>query len=159
MNPDKDNYHIGAGALYIDGVEVGGTTPEGMVVNYEPEVHMHMSGRFGNTPIKASLIGQTLTLQVTMGETTLANMLEAFAGVTGSSTKVKFGGYAGREISGKRLVLDPFDGTPAWVFQNAVPSSPVEMAYQVENERVYQVTFTALIDPDAATGEELGFVS
>lgn len=158
MEPDASEYRIGAGYLTVNGSDVGGTTPEGVVINYEPEVHLHMSGKYGNTPIKASLIGQMLTLQITLGETTLTNMQKVFAGVTGT-TRTKFGGVAGREIQGAVLVMTPFDGTEAWTFRNAVPTSSVEVAYQVENERVYQVTFTAMIDPDAPEGEELAFVS
>lgn len=157
------NFHIGAGALSIGGVDVGATTPNGMVVNYEPEVHLHKSGKYGNTPVKASLIGRTLTLEVELAETTLKNMTNVFAGVTSEGTptptKVKFGGVAGVEITGKTLILTPFDGTPAWNFRNAVPTSPVDMNYTVEDERVFKVTFTALVDSTVPEDENLAFVS
>lgn len=157
------NFHIGAGALSIGGVDVGATTPNGMVVNYEPEVHLHKSGKYGNTPVKASLTGKTLTMEVELAESTLANMLRVFAGTTSEGTptpsKVKFGGIAGVEIVGKTIILTPFDGTPAWVFRNAVPTSPVDMNYTVEDERVFKVTFTAMVDTGAPEDENLAYSS
>lgn len=160
---NTNNFHIGAGALSIGGVDIGATTPNGMVVNYEPEIHLHKAGKYGNTPVKASLIGRMLTLEVEMAESTLANMLAAYAGTTADGTptptKLKFGGIAGVEIVGKVLKLTPFDGTPAWTFRKAVPSSPVDMNYTVEDERVLKVTFTAMVDSTVPEDENLAFVS
>lgn len=153
------DFRIGAGALSIDGVDVGLTTEEGVVVTYEPDVHLHMSGKYGNTPVKASLIGQTLTLEVYMAENVLDNIENAFAGVVQADGKIKFGGVAGREVVGKELVLAPFDGTPEWVFRNAVPTSAVDTNYKVNDERVIQVTFQALVDMNAPEAENLGYIS
>jgi len=157
------NFHIGAGAISINGSDVGATTPNGVVVNYEPEVHLHKSGKYGNTPVKASLIGRLLTIEMELAESTLLNMTRVFAGVTSegtpSPTKVKFGGIAGVEIDGKTVVLTPFDGTPSWTFRNAIPSSPVAMNYTVEDERVFKVTMTAMIDSGVPEDENLAFVS
>lgn len=153
------NFHIGAGSLEIEGNDVGLTSEEGMVVNYEPDVHLHLSGKFGNTPVKASLIGQTLTLEVWVAEHTLENILNLYAGVTGSAGKIEFGGLAGREIAGKELTLVPFDDTSTWYFRNAVPMSAVEAAYKVNDERIIHVTFQALVDVDAADEDNLGYIS
>lgn len=152
-------YRIGAGSLAIEGVDVGGTTPEGMLMKFEPNIHQHMSGKYGMTPVKATLIGQLITLEVTMAETTKANMAKVFAGVTEKNGKIRFGGVAGLEVVGKELTFVPFDGTHTWVFKNAVPTSPIEVAYQVENERVYKVTFTAMVDTAETEAENLVYVS
>ena len=153
------DFRIGAGSLAIGGVDIGFTTEEGVVVSYEPDVHLHMSGKYGNSPVKASLIGQNLSLEVWMAENTVTNMANAFAGVVNADGKIKFGGVAGREVEGKALVLTPFDGTPAWSFRNAVPISSVETNYKVNDERVIQVTFRAMVDTDAPEAENLGYVS
>jgi hypothetical protein len=155
----SEDFHIGAGSLSFGGTDVGATTQEGVIVTYEPDVHFHMSGKYGSTPVKASLVGQKLTIQATMAETTKANLEALFAGVSGDTTKAKFGGVAGREIVGKELMLTPFDGTQKWVFRNAVPTSTIQVAYQPNNDRVYQVTFTALVDEDAPEAENIAFVS
>lgn len=152
------NFRIGAGSLSIAGEDVGLTSEEGVVVNYEPDVHLHLSGKYGNTPVKASIIGQTLTLEIWMAENTYDNIENAFAGVVQADGKIKFGGLAGREVEGKSLILTPFDGTPAWYFRNAVPTSAVETAYKVNDERIIHVTFTALVDEDAADADNLGYI-
>ena len=154
----KDNFRIGAGSLAIEGEDVGLTTEEGVVVNYEPDIHLHLSGKYGTTPIKASIIGQMLTLEAWMGEHTFDNIEAAYAGVLQEDGKIKFGGLAGREIEGKELTLTPFDGTSAWYFRNAVPTSAVEAAYKVNDERVIHVTFTALVDENAADADNLGYI-
>lgn len=159
LDMNTQNFHIGAGAISIDGEDIGATTPNGVVVNYEPEIHLHKSGKYGNTPVKASLIGKTLTLEIELAETTITNMGKVFAGAKVEGNSVKFGGIAGTEIEGKTIVLTPYDGTPSWTFRNAVPTSSVAMAYTVEDERVFKVTFTAMVDTTAPEDENLAFVS
>lgn len=158
LDMNTQNFHIGAGAVSIDGTDIGETTPNGVVITYEPEIHFHKSGKYGNTPVKASLIGRTLTMEMELAETTVANMTKVFAGATASgATGVNFGGLAGIEIEGVKLELTPYDGTPPWIFYNAVPSSSVAMNYTVEDERVYKVTFTAMISSDVGEDNNLAF--
>lgn len=156
---DADEFKIGSGSLTLNGEDIGGTTEEGVVVNYEPEVYLHKSGKYGSTPIKASLIGMQLTLEVAIGETTKENMEHVFAGVTSVGSKRQFGGVAGREIVGVPLVLTPFDGSPSWHFRNVVPTGSIEVAYQPDNPRVFKVTLTALVDADATEAENVAYVS
>lgn len=151
------NFRIGAGSLSIDGQDVGLTTEEGLVVNYEPDVHLHLSGKYGTTPVKASLVGQKLTLEVWIGEHTMDNIADTYAGVV-QDGQISFGGLAGREVEGKELILTPFDGTQVWYFRNAVPTSAIEAAYKVNGERVIHVTFTALVDISASDEDNLGYV-
>ena len=153
------DFRIGAGSLSVDGEDVGFTTEEGMVINYEPDVHLHLSGKYGNTPVKASLIGQKLTLEVWMAEQTFDNIEYAYAGVVNEDGKIKFGGLAGREIVGKALTLVPFDDTSSWHFRNAVPVSAVEANYKVNDERIIHVTFQAMVDENAPEDENLGYIS
>jgi hypothetical protein len=152
------NFRIGAGALSIDGQDVGLTSEEGVVVNYEPDVHLHLSGKYGNTPVKASLIGQKLTVEVWIAEHTLENIENAYAGVTSSGGAIQFGGLAGREVEGHELILTPFDGTPSWYFRNAVPTEAVDANYKVNDERIIHVTFTALVDINASDEDNLGYI-
>jgi hypothetical protein len=154
-----DNFHIGAGELEVNSQDVGHTTPEGVVVTVEPNVHLHQSGKWGTTPVKASILGYEVTVQITMAETTLENLNRAIAGSTTGGNNTEIGGTSGREVTGNEIVLTPYDGTESWTFRNAVPTSPVEVLYQVENERVYQVTFTALVDEDSPEDSNVVFVS
>jgi hypothetical protein len=159
MSAGPQNFRIGAGALSIEGQDVGLTTEDGVVVNYEPDVHLHTSGKYGTTPVKASLIGQKLTLEVWMAEHTFENIESAYAGVVNNSGQINFGGLAGREVEGKELILTPFDGTAAWYFRNAVPTEAVEAAYKVGDERIIHVTFTAMVDIDATEESNLGYLA
>lgn len=152
------DFRIGAGALSIDGEDVGLTNEEGVLVTYEPDVHLHMSGKYP-APVKASLVGINLTIEITMAEWVFDNIAEAYAGVLQEDGKIKFGGLAGRALTGKELVLTPFDNTPSWYFRNAVPTSAVEAAYSKEDERLMKVTFTALVDTDADDDDNLGYIS
>lgn len=158
MAAGPQNFRIGAGSLSVDGQDVGLTTEEGMVVKYEPDVHLHLSGKYGNTPVKASLIGQKLTLEVWMAEQTFANILTAYAGVTNDNGNIDFGGLAGREVEGHELILTPFDQTNSWHFRNAIPTESVEANYKVNDERIIHVTFTALVDTNASDDDNLGYI-
>lgn len=156
---NTQNFKIGAGDLFIAGVNVGATTQDGVIVTYEPDVHLHLSGKYGSTPVKASLIGKKITIKVVMAEVTATNMAKALAGSVSADGKIKFGGAAGSEIVGTELKLVPFDASESWVFRKAIPSSSVELAYQAANERVYNVTFTALVDESFPVDENLAYVS
>lgn len=154
-----ENFKIGAGSLAVDGQDVGFTTEDGVVVNYEPNIHLHTSGKYGTTPVKASIIGMKLTLEVWMAEHTLDNIELAFGGSLHEDNKIKFGGLAGREVVGKDMVLTPFDGTAPWSFRNAVPISAVDTNYKVNDERIIHVTFQAMVDENAPEDENLGYFS
>lgn len=158
MAAGPSNFRIGAGSLSIDGEDVGLTTEEGIVVHFEPDVHMHLSGKYGNTPVKASLIGQKLSLEIWMGEQTFANIESGYAGVVASTGRIDFGGLAGREVEGHELILTPFDGTPPWYFRNAVPTDAVDANYKVNDERIIHVTFVALVDINASDQDNLGYI-
>lgn len=153
------NFKIGAGALTIDGQDVGLTTEEGVVVNYEPDVHLFTSGKYGTTPVKAALVGQKLTIEVWMGEHTLENIASAYAGVVSDTGKISFGGLAGREVEGHELILIPFDGSESWYFRNAVPTEAVDANYKVNDERIIHITFTAMVDVNATDEDNLGYLS
>lgn len=152
---DVSEYRIGSGSLSINGVDVGGTTEDGVVVTITPDVHLHKSGKYGTTPVKASLKGYEATIEITIAQTTKANMLNAIAGSVSEGDRVKIGGLAGRALTGAEIVVTPFDGTPSWRFKNAIATSEIEMAYQVENERVFNVTFTGMVDTDSVENENI----
>lgn len=154
-----ENFHIGAGQVLIDGRDVGLTTEEGVVVNYEPDVHLHLSGKYGTTPVKASLVGQKLTIEIWIAENTMENIRDAYAGVILSSGKISFGGLAGREVVGKSLTLIPQDGTAVWYFRSAVPTEAIDTNYKVNDERIIHVTFTALVDMTATDADNIGYLS
>jgi hypothetical protein len=152
------DFRIGAGSVMIDDDDVGMTTEEGVVISYEPDIHLHLSGQFGTTPVKASLVGQKLTIEMWLAEHTMDNIELTYAGIVNSQDKLQFGGVAGRAILGHTLVITPFDGTPAWSFANAVPISAVDANFKVNDERIMHVTFQALVAEAAAEDENIGYI-
>jgi hypothetical protein len=155
-----ENFQIGAADVRYKGVHLGHTNEDGVVVNYEPDVHMHMSGRFGTTPVKASIVGKKLEVTVNMAEMTLAKFETAFAGSDIDSNILNFGGKAGEELVGGELVVLPiFGNIRKWTFKNAVVTGAVEQEYSPSNEQILEVTFTAMVDEDALDAENIAEVS
>ena len=150
---------IGAGSLSIDGRDVGFTTEDGVSVSTEPNVHLHNTGKYGTSPVKATLLGREITLEVAMAQHTFDNITDAYAGAVQADGKIKLGGVAGVELEGKTLVLTPFDGTPSWTFRNAVPTGSTEAHYNTNDERIISVEFTALVDVDAPVDENQVYIS
>ena len=156
MSTGAQNFRIGSGSLAIAGEDVGLLAEDGCVIKYAPDVHLHMSAKYP-APVKASLVGVKLTIEMWMGEHTADNMESSFAGVTNNAGQIEFGGLAGREVEGKTMVLTPFDGTPAWYFRNVIPTESVDTNYKKNDERIIHVTFTGMIDMDAEEASNLGY--
>lgn len=155
-----ENFQIGAATVRYKSTHLGHTNEDGVIVNYEPDVHMHMSGRFGTTPVKASLIGKKLEITAHLAEMTLARFEKAFAGSAIASSILNFGGVAGEELVGGELVVLPNHGNiKKWTFKNAVVTGAIEQEYSVTNEQILAVTFTAMVDEDAADIENIAEVS
>jgi hypothetical protein len=156
MNPDASKYRIGSGYIKYKNDDLGGTTEEGVTIKVDRDIFLHTSGKYGSTPIKASLKGVKVEIEAEFGEVSATQLATFLPGVLSGSN---FGIQAGDEIPGGKLEFLPFDGTEAWIFTNAVPTSPVEQVYKPDKPTTYKVTFTAMIDGVAADGKELGYLS
>ena len=104
-------------------------------------------------------MGHLLTIELNILETTIANLAEVLAGGALDGAVIDIGGQAGREISGKEIILTPLDGTESWTFKNAVPSGSVEILYSPTGDRIYKAMFTALVDEASVEDENLAQVS
>jgi hypothetical protein len=155
-----ENFQIGAATVRYLGVDLGHTNEDGVTVSYEPDVHMHMSGKFGTTPVKASLVGKKLEIEVSFAEITLANFEKTFSGSALNGGILEFGGTAGEELTGGELVVLPNHGNiKKWTFKNAVITSAVQQEYSPSNEQILKVTYTAMVDEDSADDDNLAEVS
>lgn len=154
------DFQIGGATVRYNGVHLGHTNEDGVVISYEPDVHMHMSGRYGTSPVKASLVGKTLTVTVNLAEMTLARFEKAFTGTAIASSILNFGGTAGEALTGYDLIVLPNHGNiKKWTFKNAVVTGAIEQEYSPSNEQILAVTFTALVDEDEPEVENLAEVS
>lgn len=155
-----ENFQIGAAIARYAGVALGHTNEDGVTISYEPDVHMHMSGKFGTTPVKASLVGKKVEVTINLAEMTLANLNKSMAGAVLTSSLINIGGVAGEAMTGYELVVLPHHGNiKRWKFRNAVVTSAIEQEYSPSNEQILVVTFTALVDEDVSDANNLVEVS
>lgn len=161
---DATNIKIGACSVSFDGVDLGHTYG-GVTLNYAPEYADILADQFGKTPIDKVLIGEVWTAKVKLAESKVANLGIAVPAGTISGDKVTVGKDAGFRLStvAKQLVLHPLCNLASnrdddVVFYKAVVHGEVEIGYNNEDERVFEVEFVALVDTTKSNGAYLGLM-
>lgn len=161
---DATNVKLGVCSVSFDGTDLG-HTKGGVVVTYEPSIHEKTVDKYGETVVDAIVTGERLTAKVPLAESTLSNLGIAIPAGTESGSKLNIGVDAGESLSGDaaELVLHPSandadDLTEDVVFRSAVSIESVELNFMVDEEKVFEVTFLALIDESQSAGEYLGFI-
>lgn len=161
------NVTIGAATL-VWGTNSLGHTLGGCKFTFDRNFQALNVDKYGTTPIEFALTGQNLTIEVTMAEPLIDFLAFAIPeapslGVT--HDKLGLGNEAGLGLRqyAKPLVMHPVKN-PVNVFDDdiviylAVPTDKVEMDYQVDKQRVFKVTYTALVDETRGNGFRLGQV-
>lgn len=161
------NIKIGAVSVNFDGTDLGHTMG-GAVFNYAPEYADILADQFGNTPVDKALLGEVVTVKVSLAESIIANFNVAMPASTlagGSSGRATIGRDAGYRLSSVAgelilhpLVNDASDLSDDIVLHKAVVMDEVEVPFNNEDERVFEVTFVALVDTTKSDGNYLGFV-
>ncbi len=162
---DIDNVKVGVCDVTFDDVDLGHTI-DGAVVNYEPEYKDIQVDKYGNTIADKILIGEKLTAVVTLAESVIANLrIGVPAGSATPATRMNIGQNSGLRLTSvaARLILHPIanavgDLTEDVVFHTAVVSEPIELPHKFDEEKKFQVTFTALIDESQTAGAYLGHI-
>lgn len=141
-------------------------TKGGSVLRYSEEHWGPTYDQYGNAPVDQIKVGESVEVDVMMAEMVLekfAAILPSARLVTGAGGKKKlvFGGKIGEGLGkyAKTLTLRPYgnlaegrtgpqDDDPSGDFTilRAVPRAEFEIAFQLQQERIYQLTFTGLID-------------
>lgn len=161
---DASNIKIGACSVSFNGADLG-HTKGGVTVNYSPEYADIQADQYGNTVIDKALIGEKLTVKVPLAESQVANLAKAIplGTLAGTNKRLTIGKDAGARLAAlaAQLVLHPLVNAASnrdddVVIYKAVVSEEVELSYAVDEERVVEVTFTALIDTAKASGSYLG---
>lgn len=162
-----DPISVGLGPCRITyGGEDLGSTKDGTTLTYTPEVFEMTADEFGNTPYDAVLIGEVVTVTTNLLMSTFTQLQAAMpAGtlVTGADSKKKltFGGATKRLAAlAKELVLHPLelpdeDKSADVTIWKAIAWGNVELAYNLNGERVVPVEFHALLDTSKPKGEML----
>jgi len=147
---------VAAGCLVtFGGVDLGHTV-DGAEIEIERELTEVMVDIYGNTPVDYVVTGQKATVKLKLAEIhpeTLAYVVpEADWDVGTASGHVHFGTRAGYSLRNDALplVLTPqggnADGALTITLFRAVSTDNMTLAYKIDEQSVFEVTFTALVD-------------
>jgi len=159
------NVQVGVCEITIDGVNIG-HTKGGVEFTYEPEFFEATVDKYGNTPVESFLVGETATLKVPLAEFTIANMGVAimagqFAGA--GNARREFGSQSGVKGSDNayEVVAHPInEGTRRHdiVLYKAYVSEAFTLSHMVDEEKIIEVTFKALVDETNGNFNRLGMI-
>lgn len=162
---NSENVKLGVCSVSFNGVDLG-HTKGGVELTYEPVFKDIAVDKYGETPTEKVLIGEKLTVKVPLAEYTLANLKVAMpmgSKAGAGDARLTLGSNAGKEGSteAKQLVLHPIsEGTRVndVVVHKALVTSTVSIKHMVDEEKLVEVTFEALLDESKSDGNYLGFI-
>lgn len=165
--PNKTNVRIGACSVFYGGVNLGHTR-DGAEFNFEREFEELRVDQY-SSPVDLALTGQNLTVKVY-----LAEIVNDILNVAIPEGKYELGSADDRLGLGqdtgyllgqdaKQLILHPLknadsDLSEDIVIYKAVSTEPVALNYKVDEQRICEVTFMALIDETNGNGRRLGHI-
>lgn len=146
-----------------------GHTLDGVTFTYEREFTDVMVDQYGNTAIDKVLTGQNLQLTFQLAEDDYKSWQAAIPetnAIDGSvGDRVDLGADAGfsmRTESGLLVVhpnrLDPTDKTEDINVYKAVSTENIEVVLKNDEQKVIEVTMTALVDESYNSGRRLGHI-
>jgi len=162
---DITNVKVGVCSVTYNGTDLG-HTKGGVEVTYEP-MHKDVTvDKYGETVVEKYLTGEKFTAKVPLAEFTIANLRNAipqstFAGA--GNTRITLGhsaGVAAKAVS-YSLVLHPVnEGTRKFdiVMYKAYVASSVVLSHKVDEEKIVEVVFEALLDETKSDGNYLGLI-
>lgn len=163
MAADTTKVKVGVCSVTFNAVDLG-HTQGGVELKYEPTYHEVKVDQYGQTVVDKRLIGEKVTVKVPLAESSVAVLQASMpinSLVSGPPQLVKVGTDAGASLLAKAatLVLHPLDmgvaTTNDVTIFKAVSSEPVLVPYKFDQERVFEVTFEALLDVSKASGSYL----
>jgi hypothetical protein len=163
-----ENIRMGACGVIFDNVSLG-HTKDGAEFQFERSFEDLMVDQYGETAVDKALTGQKLTVKVFLAEPSVANlhvaMPEQGHASGGNGERVGLGVDAGALLRqyAKELVLHPLknaanDDSEDIHIYKAVSVETVPMNYKVNEQRIIEVTFQALVDETYGNGRRLGHI-
>jgi hypothetical protein len=165
-----NNLYVAAGSLItFGGVDLGHTV-DGAEIEIEREFTEVKTDIYGNTPVDMVLAGQKATVKLKLAEITPGTLSyvipEADYDVGSSDDHLHFGSKSGYSLRNDALELSispqakNSDNQRTITFFKAVSTDNATVAYKIDEQSVYEVTFTALVDEsrNATDGRLLGRV-
>lgn len=162
---DITNVKVGVCSVVYNSIDLG-HTQGGVEVSYEPTHNDVTVDKYGETVVEKYLIGEKFTAKVPLAEYTIANLRAAmpqatFAGA--ANTRILLGHSAG--VAAKAiaypLVLHPInEGTRKFdiVMYKAYVASAITLNHKVDEEKIIEVVFEALLDESKSDGNYLGMI-
>lgn len=162
---DITNVQVGVCSVSFGGTDLG-HTKGGVEVSYEPVYKDVMVDKFGETIVEQYLVGEKLTAKVPLAEYTIANLRRAMPQTTfagSANSRITVGAAAGKKSTDDalQLVLHPvIEGTRRHdiVFYKAIVASSVVLPHKMDEEKIVEVEFTALLDETRSDGNYLGLI-
>jgi hypothetical protein len=151
-----NNLRVAAGSVItFGGVDLGHTV-DGAEFEFERELTEVKTDIYGNTPVDYVVTGQKLTVSLKLAEIT-PNILsyalpESDYDIGSADDHVHFGAKAGYSLRNDAyaLVITPqghnADGNLTITVFKAVSTGNVRLAYKIDEQSVYEVQFTSLVD-------------
>lgn len=163
--PDITKVKVGVCSVSFNGLDLG-HTKGGVEVSYEPSHHDVTVDKYGETPVEKFLLGEKLSVKVPLAEFTIDNAKIGipqgqYAGA--ANRRLTIGASAGQSgrADAAQLVLHPInEGTRQHdiVLYKAYVDSQVVLAHRVDEEKIIEVTFIALLDETKSDGNYLGLI-
>lgn len=162
---DVQNTRVGVCSVSFNGVDLGHTLG-GVEVTYEPTYHDVTVDKYGQTIVERVLIGEKLMAKVPLAEYTIANLKVAmpqgqYAGA--ANARLQLGSSSGQSAraDAAELVLHPInEGTRARdvVFPKAYVGNQITLNHKIDETRVIECEFIALLDETKSDNNYLGFI-
>lgn len=158
------NVQVGVCEVTINGTNLG-HTKGGVEFTYEPEYHEVTVDKYGNTPVESYLTGETVTLKVPLAEFTIANIGVGIPGqfAGAANRRREFGSNAGIKggDNSYEVVAHPINsGTRAndIVLYKAYVSESFSLNHMIDEEKIIELTFKALVDESNGNFNRLGMI-
>ena len=162
---DVTNVQLGPCSVSYNNSDLG-HTKGGVEVTYEPVYKDVSVDKYGETVVEKYLTGEKLSAKVPLAEFTIVNLKAAmpqgtYAGA--ANARITLGKSAGQQakVLAAQLVLHPLNqGTRRHdvIFHKAYVASQVVLPHNLEDEKVIEVTFEALLDETKTDGNYLGMI-
>jgi len=162
MAADIANFRIGSADITLGGTALG-HTKGGVEITVTPAIHEKKVDQFGESPVAVTVLGHRIEIKCFFAESDLVHISKAIAGATytagATAGDVGIGKDAGQALTGATLLIHPREMGAAvtldWNFLLVVPIGAPTFAFKTDEERVYEVTFLALISPGGTDGEKI----
>lgn len=155
--------------ITLDGVDLGHTLG-GILFTANRELVKVMADKYGTTPIDYVLNGTEATLEFQLAQTDYRQLdptmpeTSSYDGA-GTMDRIDIGGDAGYSLrrDAKQMIIHPLKNADSDLSEDitlylVVNTGNVEIPYRVDEQKVVNCTFTALVSESYGAGRRLGHI-